>query len=299
MVNGWECPAAPGVSAGMARLPVCALLLLACASARRGELEASDEPVPLLPGTVAAGSNFGGSLSPDGREFYFDAVSADRKRFTMVVSRLEGGTWSAPAPLPFSAGPRDIDPFVTPDGRHLLFETDRVAGNFDIWIADRDGTGWGAPRPLEGVNTDQDEVFATRSAAGDLVFGRSPKTTGRPKPVLFLARAGKPPLALPAAINDGNTNSNPLIAADGSFLVFASDRPGGQGETDLWVSVLGPDGWREPRNLGPPIDTAEGEFAPGLSADGRLLFFTRRHQGQNLIHVVRAPRLLRPTEGRP
>src|SRR4051812_9993241 len=127
---------------------------------------------------------------------------------------------------------------------------------------------------------------------GDLVFARSPRTGGRPRPVLFITTGGKDPVALPAVVNDANTNSNPLIAADGSFLVFASDRPGGQGDTDLWVSFRGPEGWSEPRNLGPPIDTAEGEFAPGLSADGRLLFFTRRHGGENLIHVVRAPRLL-------
>lgn len=276
----------------MARSWICALLL-ACAAPQRGGIEASDEPVPLLPGVVASGLNFGGSLTPDGRELYFDVVSDDRKTMTIVVTRFDGAGWSAPVPVSFSTGPRDVDPFVTPDGRHLIFETDRAAGNFDIWIADRDGPAWGPPHPLEGVNTDEDEVFATRSDAGELVFGRSPKAAGAPKPVLFAALPGKAPEALPAVINDGSSNSNPLIARDGSFLVFASDRAGGQGKTDLWVSFRDGSVWRAPQNLGPPINSTEGEFAPGLSADGRWLFFTRRHEAQNLIHVVRAPRLLR------
>ncbi|MFL5292745.1 MAG: hypothetical protein ACJ79U_14600, partial [Myxococcales bacterium] len=115
----------PDVPVDMGRLSTSVLLLCACASARRGGFDAGDLPIPLLPGAIAAGSNFGGSLTPDGREFYFDTVSPDRKRMTMAISRFDGGRWSTPAPLPFSTGPRDVDPFVTPDGRHLLFETDR------------------------------------------------------------------------------------------------------------------------------------------------------------------------------
>jgi Tol biopolymer transport system component len=246
-----------------------------------------------LPQWIAAGSTFGGSLSPDGRELYFNTMTADRKTMTMLVSRFDGSAWGAPAPLAFSTGPRDIDPFVTPDGRHLLFESDRARGNFDVWIADREGAGWSAPHPVDAVNTDENEVFATQSAAGEMVFGRAAQTTGRPRPVVFSYRPGEAPRPLPATINDGYTTSNPLIAPDGSFLIFVSDRPGGLGDTDLWVSFRDGETWRAPRNLGPPIDTADGEFAPGLSADGAWLFFTRRHDGQNVVQVVRAPGLLR------
>jgi len=274
-------------------LLVTALCLCACASPRRGSFDAGEVPVPLLPHFIAAGSTFGGALSPDGRELYFNSMSADRKRMTMLVSRFDGSGWGSPAAVALSTGPRDIDPFVTPDGRHLIFESDRARGNFDVWIADRSASGWGAPRPIEGVNTEDDELFATQSAAGEMVFGRAARTTGRPRPVLHSVRAGEAPRPLPAAINDGSTNSNPLIAPDGSFLVFVSDRPGGLGETDLWVSFREAGEWREPRNLGAPINTADGEFAPGLSADGAWLFFTRRHEGENVVQVVRAPKLLR------
>ncbi|TMB35799.1 MAG: hypothetical protein E6J61_01045, partial [Deltaproteobacteria bacterium] len=71
------------------------------------------------------------------------------------------------------------------------------------------------------------------------------------------------------------------------------DRPGSQGDTDLWVSFRDGEQWREPRNLGVPINTADGEFAPGISADGAWLFFTRRHEGRNVVQVVRTPGMLR------
>lgn len=277
----------------MARVLFCLSLACACASRPHGGFDAGDVPQPLLPQWIPAGSAFGGSLSPDGRELYFDSMTADRKTMTMLVSRSGGSGWSAPERLPFSTGPRDVDPFVTYDGKHLIFESDRAHGNFDVWIADREGSGWGKPRPIDAVNTDDNEVFATESAKGEMVFGRAAQTSGRPKPVLFSYRPGEAPRLLPAVINDGSTNSNPLIAPDGSFLVFVSDRPGGQGDTDLWVSFRDAGEWREPRNLGPPINTADGEFAPGLSADGAWLFFTRRHDGKNVVHVVRAPRILR------
>lgn len=278
----------------MRRIVFLCASLCACASARRGAFDAGEVPVPLLPQWIAAGSTFGGALSPDGRELYFDTMTADRKTMTMLVSRFDGSGWGAPAPLAFSTGPRDIDPFVTPDGQHLLFESDRARGNFDVWIADRSkGGGWATPRPVEAVNTDDNEVFATQSAAGEMVFGRAAQTTGRPRPVLYSFRPGGAPRPLPASINDGNTSSNPLIAPDGSFLVFVSDRPGGQGDTDLWVSFRDGEQWREPRNLGVPINTADGEFAPGISADGAWLFFTRRHEGRNVVQVVRTPGMLR------
>jgi WD40 repeat protein len=277
---------------GRVFLHVLVACACACNSPRRGGFDAADVPVPLLPQYVAAGSTFGGSLSPDGRDLYFNSMTADRKTMTMLVSRFDGSGWGAPAPLAFSSGPRDIDPFVTPDGRHLLFETDRARGNFDVWIVDRDGAGWNTPRPVDAVNTDENEVFATQSAAGEMVFGRAPQTTGRPRPVIHSFRPGQAPRPLPATVNDGNATSNPLIAPDGSFLVFVSDRPFGQGDTDLWVSFRDGESWREARNLGSPINTPDGEFAPGLSTDGAWLFFTRRHEGQNVVHVVRSPRLL-------
>ena len=81
-------------------------------------------------------------------------------------------------------------------------------------------------------------------------------------------------------------NIDPFIAPDQSWLIFASERPGGYGAADLYVSFRRPDGtWGEPKNLGPSVNTAGSEYTPMLSPDGRYLFFTRGRFGDDIYWV--------------
>ena len=84
--------------------------------------------------------------------------------------------------------------------------------------------------------------------------------------------------------------SNPLIAPGGSFLLLTATLEGGFGDADLDIVRRRADGtWAPPQNLGPAVNTSLKEFAPGLSPDGRYLFFTSERPG-----VMPAP-----AEGRP
>jgi hypothetical protein len=57
-------------------------------------------------------------------------------------------------------------------------------------------------------------------------------------------------------------------------IYFASQRAGGQGGFDLWAAQSTPDGWGEPKNLGPQVNTAADENQPFVSYDGQELWFT-------------------------
>jgi len=84
------------------------------------------------------------------------------------------------------------------------------------------------------------------------------------------------PEPLPSPINLPNTFSGaPCLSADGRTLYFTSDRPGGYGRWDLWVSErISPDAeWGDPVNLGPEVNTAAAEVMPTISADGLTLCF--------------------------
>jgi hypothetical protein len=74
-------------------------------------------------------------------------------------------------------------------------------------------------------------------------------------------------------INTTNTEWHPSITADGLELYFDSDRPGGEGSEDLWVSKREStaDEWGAAVNLGPAINTWEFEEAASVSADGLIL----------------------------
>ncbi len=65
----------------------------------------------------------------------------------------------------------------------------------------------------------------------------------------------------------------PVVGADGQELLFYSDRPGGEGGFDLWVSRKTRQGWSKPRNLGPRINTPGHEYDPALSPDGLTIYF--------------------------
>jgi hypothetical protein len=83
------------------------------------------------------------------------------------------------------------------------------------------------------------------------------------------------PLPFPAPINSGYNESHASLSVDGERIYFSSDRPGGYGGKDLYVSHLLPDGfWGEPLNLGPQINTPLNEESPFLHPDGRTLYFS-------------------------
>ncbi|MBK7410286.1 MAG: PD40 domain-containing protein [Saprospirales bacterium] len=82
-------------------------------------------------------------------------------------------------------------------------------------------------------------------------------------------------------INSDSWDSQATISCDGTTLYFASNREGGFGGTDIWVShLLGDGSWEEPQNLGPLVNTPGDEEAPYITNDGRNLFFSSTgHKG--------------------
>ena len=77
------------------------------------------------------------------------------------------------------------------------------------------------------------------------------------------------------SINTDFWESSPAISPDKRVLYFSSNRPGGYGGADLYVSYLKPNGrWTEAVNMGPTINTAGDEMAPFIHADNQTLYFT-------------------------
>jgi hypothetical protein len=77
------------------------------------------------------------------------------------------------------------------------------------------------------------------------------------------------------------SDQQPAISKDGLSLYFASGRPGGFGDFDIYVSQRTSvnDRWGAPQNLGPTINTSSREFGPALSTDGHSLYFASNRLG--------------------
>ena len=82
-------------------------------------------------------------------------------------------------------------------------------------------------------------------------------------------------------MNSRSEDIYPSTTSDGLSLFFQSDRPGGEGRSDIWRSIRSADSapWGEPVNLGPPVSTRAAESTPCISGDGLSLFFSSRRAG--------------------
>lgn len=85
------------------------------------------------------------------------------------------------------------------------------------------------------------------------------------------------------------SNSHPALSPDGKTLYFTSDRPGGQGQADIYkVSVNSDGSFGEPENLGSEINTEGREGFPYVDSEGTLYFSSDGHIGMGGLDVFSA-----------
>lgn len=284
------------IATGAWRAAIAALVVAGCTRSHVASGSASGATaVELAPGVVSNGHRFMVALTPDGGSLFtverrFPVRGGPPSLVILESRRSASGAWGMPDTASFSGTWRDIDPAISPDGRRLWFNSVRPAEgrdpsrtDFDIWYVDRGATGWGTPRRLPApVNTLGSEFFATAAASGALYYAVSQSVPVRKSWILRTRPAGdrwSVPETL-AVVNDPPEDaSNPFIAPDESWLVFGAERPGGHGDSDLYITERRGERWSTPRNLGAAVNTPLAEFAPSVSPDGRTLFFTRMRRG--------------------
>jgi len=266
---------------------IAVLLLAATAFAEPPYASKTPLPAPAVfaPGTISTGDfESHPAFTPDGATLYYLKDAPNFSFWTIVVSHFQNGSWQPPQVVPWSGQYRDADPFVTADGQRLYFISDRpVDGtpkqDLDIWMLERQGTGWSAPKHLDPpVNSPGDEWFPTVASDGTLYFG-SDREGGLGRTDLYRCRLvdGKyqPAENLGPNINTKADEFEPLINADQTMLIFmSSGRAEGKGAGDLYVSFAVNGQWQPARNLGEPINSRALEISPKVSPDGRWLFFT-------------------------
>lgn len=242
-------------------------------------------PEIFAPGIVSTGLDELNSIfSPDGSEFYFCVrnIAGGASIFEM---KMKAGSWREPRLLPFASRFGDIDVSISPAGDALLFSSLRPRPGSteprkdnDFWMAVREGRKWGDPIHLgPGINSDSHDYYPVMTRNGTIYFSsqrEGPRTNN-----IYMAEkvngAYAGAVKLGDAVNSEFRDFDPFISPDGDMLIFASDRPGGQGMSDLHISFRGPDGaWTPAVNMGERINSPGPEFCPMLSPDGKVLLFT-------------------------
>jgi len=247
------------------------------------------------PGLVSDDGVFGLTLSPDGQHALWVQSGGKREKLNIVESRKVGGKWLAPTLVPFTApaGGRDIDPNFAPDGKSIIFQSNRPVADkperkgFDIYSVALEHGKWGPAVHLgHDINTDESESSASITSDGTIYFMRNGADG---KSDIWRSRRvqGKYAVAenMGAPVNTGYRESNPFIAADESYIIYFSDDPAGAGDVDLLISFRGKDGWSRPRNIGAPYNTAAAEFTPFVH-DKRLYLARQQKSGDRFIENI-------------
>lgn len=261
-------------------------------------------PVPLpdtiaqtfLPGIVSSDTlDFNATFSPDGKTFLFSR--SHNKRYIILESTYNGKEWTTPSPSPlFDSSYSNVDPFFSPDG-DLYFISNRpkdatdTSKDYDIYKLPMSNGGAGKPVRLNEVNSDSTEYYVSLSRNGNIYF--SSYRDGNLD--LYMSRKTnghyEKPVSLGPTINSSHDEHDPLIAPDESWLIFPSDRPGGFGEADLYITFKKNGQWQQPQNMGNRINTKKYEYCPNLSPDGKYFFFSSE---RNVKWI--GSQILRPSE---
>jgi hypothetical protein len=111
---------------------------------------------------------------------------------------------------------------------------------------------------------------------------------------LYIGNASEGGISNPVRLGQSTRrfwDAQPALSPDGRSLFFASDRPGGFGGVDLYVSHRNPSGrWTRPVNLGPGVNTPCDELTPFASSDGQWLYFSSSgHSSVGGYDLFRAP----------
>jgi Tol biopolymer transport system component len=160
----------------------------------------------------------------------------------------------------------------------------------------------------DGRWTTPDVVEFTRQQHGaNPVFSPDEKRlyfhSCRPKPfherfdnmsIWYVERAGAgwgEPVKLGAPINSGHSDGGPYLLADGT-MYFSSNRPGGNGENDIYRSRFVNGRFAEPEHLDDSINTKDTEYSPCVAPDESYIVFSRyveQPKGVRLFVSFRRP----------
>ena len=169
-------------------------------------------------------------------------------------------------------------PAISYNGKNLVYSRRLKKNNVfqeDFYVSKLDeNSNWILSKPYFGtLNTNGNEgAFSFSSDTGYSVFTACDRFDSMGSCDLYMLfnnstfNAGK-------IINSKSWESQGCFSPDGRYLYFVSNRSGGYGGKDIWRSQITDNGFLEPENLGPKINTEDDEMSPFLHPDNLTFYF--------------------------
>ena len=165
----------------------------------------------------------------------------------------------------------------------------------DIYFSRKDENGnWIIPEPLSGeLNTDADEGIVSFTPDGlTMFFTRTSKSENSDAPVeIYISKRSDAAWSSPEKFSilpdSVYMTGQPAVSANGKYLYFVSDMPGGYGGLDIWrVNIDDP--LHSLHNMGPQINTPGNEMFPYSRTDSLFYFSSDGHPGLGGLDIFKA-----------
>jgi outer membrane protein OmpA-like peptidoglycan-associated protein len=222
------------------------------------------------------------------------------------------GNWAEARHLayPLNTAPYNTVYWISPDNNRILIRGAFIDGAFmgkGVSMSYLKNNGrWSEPNALIIKNYEKydrgRQSGATMAHDGKsllLYMTPDPGSTDNDIYVCFLTSNGTwtEPKSLGKTINLPDFDEmTPYMAADGVTLYFSSNRPGGLGDNDIWMTKRLDKTWQkwsEPQNLGSPINSADWDAFFTLDAGGEYAYLTNSVDGYGKSDIVRVKLLER------
>ena len=219
-------------------------------------IEAIKNPVPFNP------FNLGDSINSEFDE-YWPSLTADEQ--TLIFTRL--------IPINSEVGVKMVS------GRNPSIDLKSVQEDF--FISTKDNNVWlGAQNMGEPLNTNGNEGAQTVSVDGRIMyFTACNREDGKGRCDIYICKNENGEWSVPenigSPVNSSSWEAQPSISPDGKTLFFVSNRDGGLGGKDIWISTQNSVGeWSKPINLGENINSSGDEQSPFIHPDNQTMYFS-------------------------
>jgi hypothetical protein len=254
-----------------------------------GQTPPGNVPVLFVPPELQSNTEWfwhgGLAFSPDGTEFYMDIYYPNANPSGVRVKQMimTNNVWSPIQTAPFAGDYRSAGMSFNNNGNTVFWVSDRPESNF--WKSSKVNGVWSNAAPIyyqypaglgsgwrlsvansgriyahffSGVSFDQCDIYTIDRVNGQYLM----------------------PQKMSASINSDSMDINAFIDPDEEYLIFESNREGGLGDVDLYISYKRPDNtWTPALNFGYPVNTDSYEMSPYVSADKQFLFFLSERDG--------------------
>jgi hypothetical protein len=207
-------------------------------------------PVNLGPVVNSVGADAAPHLSRDGHYLYFSSTRAGGLGQQDLWVSWRGDVhddfaWQTPVNLGSAVNSDAFDAGPSLLGHELYFTSNRESGDpLDVFLSLREGNGFGPAALVAELSSEGNDLRPTLRIDGKEIFLSSDRAGSieGSQDIWSATRSGRGnawsvPENLGSPVNTSATDQQPALSDDGSTLFFASDRDGGSGDLDIWVTT--------------------------------------------------------------